>query len=237
MIYDLNGLRGFKIITLNGQIGIAHDFYFSPEDWKVQYLMCDAGYKMTDRIIIFYKEAILRIEFENKKIFLNLTRDKIFKSPHINSDSVVTMRVRKSLHDYYGWTKYWEKENYLQELQKEKSGSEPITNHNKIESVDGLKCTREIINEVIMADSTELGLVKNLLMDVSNWKIVYMLIDQFKTKNEKKLVIKPNWIKSFEGTEQKIQLVKNVKKVSAGPKVKSVKDIDEAVESKLKKEK
>ena len=102
MIYDLNGLRGFKIITLNGQIGIAHDFYFSPEDWKVQYLMCDAGYKMTDRIIIFYKEAILRIEFENKKIFLNLTRDKIFKSPHINSDSVVTMRVRKSLHDYYG---------------------------------------------------------------------------------------------------------------------------------------
>lgn len=237
MIYDLSDLRGFKIITLTGEIGIAHDFYFNPEDWKILYLMCDAGYQMTDRIVIFYTDAIVRIEYEDKKIFLNLNKDKILKSPYIGSESVVTKLARKSLHEYYGWNKYWEKENYLEELQKEndQTDSEPKRKNHEIETVDGLKCTREIINQEILADSTEIGLIKNIVMDSSNWKIAYMLIDQYKSENEKKLVIKPSWIHSFKGDEEKIKLDKALSKVSAAPEVKSAEEITEEIESQLKK--
>lgn len=237
MIYDLSDLRGFKIITLTGEIGTAHDFYFSPEDWKIHYLMCDAGYQMTDRIVIFYTDAIVRIEYENKKIFLNLNKDKIFKSPHIGSESVVTKLVRKSLHEYYGWNKYWEKENYLEELKKDKdqTPSEPERKNHEIETVDGLKCTREIINQEILSDGTEIGLIKNIVMDSSNWKIAYMLIDQYESENRKKLVIKPSWIPSFKGNEEKIKLDKSLSKVSAGPEVESASDITEETESQLQK--
>jgi sporulation protein YlmC with PRC-barrel domain len=233
MIYDLSDLRGFKIITLTGEIGTAHDFYFSSNDWKILYLMCDAGYQMTDRIVIFYKDAIVRIEYDNKKIFLNLNKDKIFKSPYIGSYSVVTKLKRKSLHEYYGWSKYWENENYLEELQKEKDQPDSgiKRKNNGIESVDGLNCTREIINQVVIAEGKEIGLIKNILMESSNWKISYMLINQYKSEKDKKLVIKPSWIKSFKGDEEKIELDRSLSKVSAAPEIESADDITREVES------
>lgn len=228
MIYDLNDLRGFRIFALNEKIGTAHDFYFNPNNWKIHYLMCDAGYQMTDRLVIFYKDAIVRIEFENKSIFLNLGKNRILNSPYISSERVVTKLKRKALHDYYGWNKYWEKE-------KDQLDSKPKRNNNGIESVDGLNCTREIINQVILADGTEIGLLKNILLDSSNWNISYMLIDQYKSENDKKLVIKPSWIQSFKNDAQRIKLNRSLSKVLAAPEVKSADDITKEVESQLMK--
>lgn len=231
MLCDLSDFRGFKIIALNDQIGTVHDFYFSPDDWKAQYIMCDAGYKMTDRIIIFCREAIERIEFENRKVFLNLNKEKIFNSPFIGSDDVVTKPFRKLLHEYYGWSKNWETEKFKKkESTRNKSGRK----RTDVKFIDGLNCTREIINQVILADHKELGLVKNLLMDVSNWKIVYMLISQFDTESGIKLIIKPDWITKFKAEKQKIQLVKSSDSVLAGPRVNGPEGIDEAVEAKLR---
>ena len=235
MIYDLSDLRGFKIYTLNGKIGTAHDFYFSPDDWKVYYLMCDAGYLMTDRIVIFYKEAIVRIEFENKSIFLNLDKNRILNSPYISSESVVTKLQRKDLHDYYGWSKYWEKDDHSRKPKKDKdqTPSKPERKNSEIETVDGLNCTREIINQIILADSTELGLLKNILMNSNKWDIVYVLIDQFKAISKKKLVIRPSWIHSFKGDELKIKLDKDLGDVTAGPHVYGADEITKETESML----
>ncbi len=235
MIYDLNDLRGFKIITLNDKIGTAHDFYFNSENWKIYYLMCDAGYQMTDRIVIFYTEAIVRIEFDNNSIFLNLDKNRILDSPYISSEKVVTKQECKTLHDYYGWNKYWEKENYLEELKKKDDKSTPeLERINKdFEAVDGLNCSREIINQTILADNKEIGLLKNMLMDASSWKISYLLIDPYNTENEKKLVIKPTWIHSFKRDKQKIELDKSLSKVFSAPKVDGVEDITEEIDVQL----
>jgi hypothetical protein len=52
-----------------------------------------------------------------------------------------------------------------------------------------------------------------------------MLIDQFKNKNGKKLVIKPSWIKTFKSNEHVIKLNKSLSKVLSALKVENIKEI------------
>ncbi|MEJ2104725.1 MAG: hypothetical protein P8X47_09140, partial [Ignavibacteriaceae bacterium] len=175
MVYNLSDFRGFGINSLEGPIGKAHDFYFSKGNWKVHYLLCDTGYWMTDRLVIFSMEAIKKIDTKTENIFLNLHKEKIFNSPFISSENSVSRINENKLFEYYGWQKYWELEQHKQKNTDPKE-SELKNKPKKINPIDGLNSTREIIGQIIQADHTPVGILSSLIADTERWKIVYMLV-------------------------------------------------------------
>ena len=236
MIYDLSTLRGYDVLSVDGKIGTLHDFYFSSNDWKIHYLLCDSGYQMTDRKVIFYTDAVIRIEIEDKEIFLNLEKEKILSSPFIRSENkIITKTNLTSLHEHYGWNKYWEEESYLEELKKrnKKIKNAETKETSEIELIDGLSCTREIINQIVTAGTNKIGLISNLLMEASSWELAYILVDQERKNSNLKIIIKPSWIYNFKNTEKNVHLDKEIDKVLKSPKVETSEDITEETDRQL----
>lgn len=218
MVFNLNDFRGFGIHSLEGPIGKAHDFYFSKNDWKVHYLLCDAGYWMTDRLIIFSMESIKKIDIKNKNIFLNLDKEKIFNSPLINSENSVSRIIENKLFEYYGWVKYWETEEDYKNKVEDKSYK--VKKQSKeLNSIAGLNCTREIIGQIIQADHTQVGMLSSLIANTDEWQIVFMLINYDKADSMKKLIIKPFWLNKYIFNEPITKLNVPIARVLNSPKI------------------
>lgn len=234
MVYNLSDFRGFGIHSLEGPIGKAHDFYFSKSDWKVYYLLCDTGYWMTDRLVIFSIEAIKKIDTKTESIFLNLSKEKIFNSPFISSESLVSRINENKLFDYYGWFKYWETEEYKQK-NSQYIKSELKNKHVEVNSIAGLNCTREIIGQIIQADQTQVGRLSSLIANTDGWQIVFMLINYDNADPSKKLIINPYWISKFEYNEKITRLNVPIDRVLNSPKIFGAKDFTEDYVRELKK--
>ena len=105
---DLKTLYGYKLASLDGDIGHVKDFYFDDENWVVRYLVADTGSWLTGRLVLISPHAFGRFnEVEGKAMIVNLTRKQIEDSPSIDCHLPVSRQHEIDSFNHYGWPAYW----------------------------------------------------------------------------------------------------------------------------------
>ena len=58
MLYQAKTLKGYKLNSLDGEIGKIKEFYFDDHYWTIRYLVADTGNWLTDRQVLISPHAL-----------------------------------------------------------------------------------------------------------------------------------------------------------------------------------
>jgi uncharacterized protein YrrD len=206
MLVKAKELSGYKLDSLNGEIGEVQEFYFDDKYWTIRYLVANSGNWLTGRQVLISPYALVSVQPNTKQISINLSKNQIEESPSLDSDKPVSKQFESSYYGYYGWPMYWggpymwgaysylarDREEWL-----ETTGREEVWDPN-------LRSTREVTGYHIQAVDGEIGHVEDFIIDDETWAIRYLVID---TKNwwpGERLLVSPRWIDRVSWSDRKV---------------------------------
>lgn len=182
---SLKELKGYSIQAIDGEKGKVKDFLFDDETWIIRYLDADLGNFFKAKRVLIPKEHLGTPNWENRHFPVELTVKRIENSPDLEFELPVSRKYEKELFNYYELIPYWPA-GMAPYAGKESTfyPGHVITPPRKMiekEDVDtNLRSFTEIRGYFINATDDKFGHVKDLIIDDSNWQILYVIID---TKN------------------------------------------------------
>ena len=206
MLSKAKTLKGYKLDSLDGEIGKVKEFYFDDQHWTIRYLVADTGNWLTGRQVLISPYALVAAIKAEQHIAINLTKKQIEDSPSLNSDKPVSRQFEESYYGYYGWPMYWsgpymwgaypyiarDRETWKASTQGEKAWD------------PHLRSTDAVSGHHIQAADGEIGHVEDFIIDDETWAIRYLIIDTRNWWPGKKVLVSPQWIERVSWNESKV---------------------------------
>jgi uncharacterized protein YrrD len=196
MLDKAKKLTGYKLHSLDGEIGRVKEFYFDDRHWAIRYLVTDTGNWLTDRQVLISPYALVAVNKEERYIAIDLTNKQIEDSPSLNTDKPVSRQFEMSYFGYYGWPTYWsgpymwgDYPTIVRDREKSRAfnpGGKAWDPH--------LRSTHDVSGYHIQAADGEIGHVDDFIIDDQTWAIRYLVVDTRNWWPGKKVLISPKWI-------------------------------------------
>jgi len=206
MLSKARTLTGYKLNSLDGEIGEVKEFYFDDQHWTIRYLVAETGDWLMDRQVLISPYALVEVMKENESITINLTKKQIEGSPSLDSDKPVSRQFEEDYYMYYGWPLYWGGPYgwgaypYLvrdPEKWKESTPAEKAWDPH-------LRSTYEVSGYLIHAADGEIGHVEDFILDDETWSIRYLIINTRNWWQGKKVLVSPQWIERVSWNDRKV---------------------------------
>jgi len=104
---EVKTLAGYKLQSLDGEIGKVREFYFDDRYWTIRYLVADTGSWLTDRQVLISPYAMVGVSRAEQHIMVDLTKKQIESSPSLSSDEPISKQFETYYYGYYGYPTYW----------------------------------------------------------------------------------------------------------------------------------
>lgn len=212
-------LIGYSIGAKDGDIGSVEDFLFDDKLWTVRYLVADTAKWLPGRRVVLSPIALGRVERDEKRLTVSLTREQVENSPDIDSRNI-TRANETSYYDYYGWPYYWvggdvwgtgTAPGSLVAQQKMEMAVREQENDTHLRSVG------DVTGYYIEATDGDIGHVEDFIIDDDTWEIRYMVVD---TKNwwpGKKVLASPEWIERVSWSDSRVYVDLSREAIKSGP--------------------
>jgi hypothetical protein len=102
-----DSVMNHRIQATDGEIGHAEDFIIDDETWAIRYLVVDTRNWWPGKKVLISPRWIERVSWNELKVFLNLTREKIQQSPEYADATLPTREYETQLHRHYNHQAYW----------------------------------------------------------------------------------------------------------------------------------
>jgi len=206
MLIEAKKLQGYKLESLDGEIGKFKEFYFDDRHWAIRYLIAETGNWLTGRQVLISPYALVAVNKEEHNIAVNLTKKQIEDSPALYSHKPVSREFEEEYYGYFGLPPYWggpymgESASYIKRDRAIRSEPNPTA-----KALDPhLRSTHDVRGHHIHAADGGIGHVEDFVIDDEIWAIRYLVID---TKNwwpGKKVLVSPRWIDRVSWSESKL---------------------------------
>jgi uncharacterized protein YrrD len=206
MLSKAKTLNGYKLDSLDGEIGKVKEFYFDDQHWAIRYLVADTGNWLTGRQVLISPYALVAMNKEEQHIAIHLTKKQIQDSPSLDSDKPVSRQFEEAYYGYYDWPMYWGGPNmwgyypYIvrdREQWKDSTQGEKVWDHH-------LRSTHHVSGYHIQAADGEIGHVDDFIIDDETWAIRYLIIDTRNWWPGKKVLVSPQWIERVSWSESTV---------------------------------
>ena len=202
MLLRVRGLRHYKFLAIDGEIGHLDQLYFDDRTWAVKYVVVDIGNWLSGRQVLISPTAILEVNAIQKTIHLKLTKDQIEKSADSYTHKTVARQHPTDYSILFGWPYdpslfvphqtrgYSTGENAGSESDADRSVDSPLDEEND----PHLRSTDVVGAYHIMTLDGEIGHIEDFIVDDQTWTIRYAVVD---TKNwwpGKKVLLATEWV-------------------------------------------
>ena len=206
MLHKAKTLIGYRLDSLDGEIGSVREFYFDDRHWTIRYLVADTGHWLTGRQVLISPYALAGVSVEERHIAIDLTKQQIEDSPSLESDQPVSRQFEDDYHGYYGWPAYWggayawgyspsivlEREQWKESNPREKAWD------------PNLCSTYDVSGHHVQATDGTIGHVEDFIIDDETWSIRYLIVDTQNWWPGKKVLISLRWIERVSWGESKV---------------------------------
>ncbi len=208
-------LRDFENWTVVGSdrqdIGPVKDFYVDDERWVVRYLLTDAGGWLATNPVLVSPVAIDRLDWENSRIHVDLTRDQVGSAPQLSTDSRIDRDYEAAYFGYYGYPQYWVGPHAwgLGPMPARVAAAAPGVEPVKASDFGGdghLRGVNDVSGHHIQALDGELGHVEDFLIDTESWSVRYLVIDTSNWIGGKTVVVAPEWVRRVDWKDRLIHI-------------------------------
>ncbi len=206
MLFKASSLNGYKLSSLDGEIGKVKEFYFDDRHWAIRYLVADTGSWLSgNRVLLtpYVLDAVIKVE---EQITVKLTKKQIENSPPLTSDKPVSQQFEEAYYGYYQLPVYWGGPymwGFYPDIERDPGKRKELTQAE--EKWDHhLRSTLEVGSYYIHAADGEIGHIEDFIIDDSTWAIRYLIINTGNWWMGKKVLVSPRWIERVSWKESKI---------------------------------
>jgi sporulation protein YlmC with PRC-barrel domain len=100
-------VSGYHIHATDGEIGHVEDFIIDDNTWTIRYLLINTLNWWPGKKVLVSPQWIERVSWDESKVFINLSRDVIKRSPEYTEDFLLTRDYEIGLHRHYNRKGYW----------------------------------------------------------------------------------------------------------------------------------
>ena len=237
----LESLNGFTIGGTDGEIGKVKEFYFDDDSWTVRYIIVETGSWLFGRKVLLSPHAVTKTDWEEKVFMVNLTMEQIKNSPNIDTDKPVSRQHERALYGYYPWGGYYwgggmgMGMGMLYPI----AMNHPIQNEangfvdNTSDDDPRLRSTDKVTGYNIKATDGEIGDVEDFIINDSNWRIDFLLVDTGNWFPDKKVLIAPKMIKEINWETSTVIVNATEDKVKNSPEYQPSEELSESYEANL----
>jgi hypothetical protein len=207
MLNKAKTLKGYKLDSLDGEIGKVKEFYFDDKHWAIRYLVADTGNWLMSRQVLISPHALGAVIKEEQHITVALTKKQIENSPPLNSDKPVSRQFEEAYHGYYGWPMYWGGPymwGAYPDIVRDRGKWRESTKDKKASWDPHLRSTHNVSGHHVQAADGEIGHVEDFIIDDEMWAIRYLILDTQSWWPGKKVLISPKWIERVSWSESKV---------------------------------
>ena len=228
MLLTASALKGYAIEASDGKIGTVSDLLFDDENWRVRWLVVDAGTWLIERKLLVHPSAIGSMAGAGQVLPVNLTRAQVAASPDIRRDQPVSRQMETHLYDYYGWDPYWGGGSIGLGGIASPLAVPPCLGVAAVDDSPGadggraagdphLQSIDAVCGYHIHATDGEIGHVADFLLDDAGWGIRYLIIDTGNWWPGEKVLISPQSVKDIDWADRLIHLDVTRHKVKGRP--------------------
>jgi sporulation protein YlmC with PRC-barrel domain len=206
MLSKVKTLKGYRMDSLDGEIGKVKEFYFDDHFWTIRYLVAEPGSGPHGRQVLISPYALRAVEKEEKSIAINLTKKQIEDSPLWDSDKPVSRQFEIEYYGYYDWPAYWGGPYMWGDYPYIERDPEKWSEHSQEEEKwdPHLQSTDAVSGYHVHASDGEIGHVEDFIIDDESWAIRYLIINTRNLWSGKRVLISPKWIEHVSWDESKI---------------------------------
>src|SRR6201998_2674905 len=100
-------VTGYHVSAIGGQIGHVEDFLFDDKSWEIRYVIIDTRNVWAGKRVLIRPQWIKRVSWKYRKIYVNLSRERIQKSPRWDPSQPFSRKYELQLHKHYDYAPYW----------------------------------------------------------------------------------------------------------------------------------
>jgi hypothetical protein len=101
-IRSVDDVRGHRIEANDGMIGHVDEFLLDDRDWSIAYLVVDTRNWWPGKRVLISPEWIFEVGWSEAKVFVDLSREAIRRSPEYDPTVPPTRDYTDELHAHYG---------------------------------------------------------------------------------------------------------------------------------------
>ena len=191
MLSKAKALKGYKLASLDGEIGAVKEFYFDDRHWTIRYLVVDTGNWLTGTKVLISPVSLVEVRRDEQNIVVKLTRKQIEDSPSLESDKPVSRQFEEDYRGYYPFI-----------VRDPEQWTESTHRHKKWDP--HLRSTDDVTGHAVQASDGEIGRVEDFIIDDQSWAIRYLIIDTGNWWPGRSVLVSPRWIERVSWTESKV---------------------------------
>ncbi len=220
----IRDLKDFTIAATDADIGSVYDFYFDDETWTIRYIVVDTGAILSGNKVLISPLALRQPAFTALHIWVNLNWQQVESSPGFDLHKPVSRQHEINFHNHYGWPYYWEGDGVWGSAPDPRTMArtthvKAASRKKKKNSDDShLRSTRELAGYHVMALDGEIGHLEDFLFDDESWQIRYAIVDTRNWWPGKRVLIRPQWIKSASWQDSTIHVNMSRETIKNSPK-------------------
>jgi stress response protein YsnF len=100
-------VNDYKVQASDGELGHIDDFVLDDETWAIRYLIVNTGNWWSGKKVLISTQWIKRVSWSDSKVFVDLARESVKKSPEYTEDSALTRDYEIGLHQHYNRQGHW----------------------------------------------------------------------------------------------------------------------------------
>lgn len=207
MLRSIKELKGYKVAATDGDIGTVAGFLFDDQHWTVRHLVVDTGGWLTGRHVLISPIAIGQTDWDDRRLSVNLTKDRVEHSPNIATDKPVSRQHEMDYYNYYGWPYYWGGPYAWGGWMNPGAmfmAPRPTAVADQESADVHLRSSDEVIGYHIQATNDDIGHVEDFIVDDETWQIRYMVVDTSNWWFGTMVLISPEWINRVSWDERKV---------------------------------
>jgi hypothetical protein len=208
MLEKVETLQGYKLRSLDGDIGKVREFYFDDRYWTIRYLVADTGNWLSGRQVLISPYALGDVIHERREVAVSLTKAQIETSPSLANDQPVSRQYEDSYYGFFGWPTYWGGPYMWGAYPRIARAPEQW---NVAPTPDqgwdpNLRSTKDVTGHHIEASDGEIGHVSDFLIDPETWEIRYLIVDTRNWWPGKSVLLSPHWIERVSWADAKVHV-------------------------------
>lgn len=240
---NIEKLVGFSMKETDGEIGKVEEFYFDDQNWTIRYLIVRTGNWFAQKKVLISPKVLKQPDWENNEFPVSLTKDQIENSPDIDTDKPVSRQNEEALSSYYTWDSYWGDDThgagifgampsdlYESDMVAPPENEEYIPDPN---ASTHLRSTEEVKGYIIHAKDGEVGKVVDYIIDDTNWKIDYLVVECGSWLSSRKVLLSTQRITGVNWENQTVIVTISTDQVKDSPEYDDSKPLDEQYEKSL----
>jgi hypothetical protein len=215
----LTRIEGCRIVATDGEIGKVRDTYFDDQRWVVRYLVVDTGGWLTGRKVLISPYAVKATDSAMSTITVDLTRDRVARSPDIDTDRPVSRQYEVEYFRYYSYPNYWASTTFWPGGPMPGPTVLPTSDRLELEErrladqvkrgrqVDyHLRSSREVSGYCIASAEDIVGDIEDFLFDDESWAVRYLIVDLRNGSPGRKVLLRAERAREVDWTERIVRI-------------------------------